>query len=368
MQQKSNNNNPHQKGDERKSVQNNSNSKWINPREEKSINRDTRATPANEPSNMVAKGKRHGASTNMKSLDLGRGKVEAPKVDNYKSPKEMREYLSPNNSKLNEKDMRKNNSYTPTPTLQSTQSPSLTNTTSPISELFPQSKSVVSNENVKNKKQSVESILENSRQKMKKEPNWASSVMKMQTRKSSETETRPEKSEMMKRNERYSAANIHEHPRSPTKISFFDEVKKILKEGGGAKDERKTPTSLPDKSKDNKPLQKSETAKIKKEPLNKPKFDFAPSMDIRSKIYRDSRPLDEMTKSVKIPVSGMNKKREELLVSPKDFISIDRRDSQSQSTTPLSLELQNITNNHKYESVTERPGLNFCFLQKVKLF
>lgn len=362
-------NNPHQKVDEQqqqsKNVQNNSmNTKWINPKEEKSINRDTKTAITNEPisnsnnSNSMMKGKRQNANTNMKSLDLGRGKVEGPKIDNFKSPKEMREYLSPTNSKLNEKDLRKINSQTPT--LQSTQYPSLTNTTSPVSELFPQSKSVVLNDNAKNKKQSVESIIENSRQKMKKEPISASAIMKTQTRKGSEIDTRSEKSELMKRNERYSAANIHEHPRSPPKISFFDEVKKILKEGGGAKDERKTPTSLPDK---NKPLQKSETAKIKKEPLNKPKFDFAPSLEIRSKIYRDSRPLDEMTKSVKVP--GLNKKREELLISPKDFISMDQRDNQSQSTTPISLELQNVTNNHKYESVTERPGLKILLISKI---
>jgi len=312
------------------------NAKWINAREEKSITRQTQESKTalkNEPTsqnNNLLKAKRHSTSNNMKSLDLGRGKMDAPKIENYKSPKDTREYLSP---KLDQN--KRNVSFTPTPTLlQSTQYSSLANSTPPVSELFQQNKSV---ENIKNKKQSIDSLMENSKsqQKIRKEPYSASSVQKLQTsRKSSEVDNQPEKTNIKigSRHERYSAANIHENPRSP-KISFFDEVKKILKEG--AKDEqRKTPTSLTDTT--TKSVQN-----IKKEPVNKPKFDFAPSMDIRSKLYKDSRPLDELTKSVKIPgVSSATLKKRE----PQELINVYQKEA------PMSLELQNLANNNKNNS------------------
>jgi len=323
-----------------KNVQQNNNPekspKWINVREEKSITRQTQESKTalkNEPisqNNNLIKSKRHSASTNMKSLDLGRGKLDAQKIDNYKSPKDTREYLSP---KLDNN--KRNVSFTPTPTLlQGTQYSSLANSTPPVSELFQQNKSaVVPHESVKNKKQSMDSLIDNSKsqQKIRKEPYSASSVQKLQTsRKSSEVDNQSEKGNIKigSRHERHSAANIHENPRSP-KISFFDEVKKILKEG--AKDEqRKTPTSLTDTT---KPVQK-----VKKEPINKPKFDFAPSMDIRSKIYKDSRPLDELTKSVKIPgVSSATLKKRD----PQELINVYQKEA------PMSLELENVANNYK---------------------
>jgi len=97
--------------------------------------------------------------------------------------------------------------------------------------------------------------------------------------------------------------NKEETSKGIQKMSFFEGVKKILKEG--TKKEKNIPKPLENKRSidwDTNKIQKND--RVKRDVPNKPKFDFNSTTDLRTKIYKESRPIEEIAESFKINCSG----------------------------------------------------------------
>lgn len=85
-------------------------------------------------------------------------------------------------------------------------------------------------------------------------------------------------------------------------------MKKILNEG--YQEEQKTPLSLKEKMDSSKGTLKSlkdEAQNVKREVINRPKTDSVSSLDIRTKLLKEGRPLEDLKKSSKfINAPGIN--------------------------------------------------------------
>lgn len=99
---------------------------------------------------------------------------------------------------------------------------------------------------------------------------------------------------------RNSQGYLQDNTKSGSKNSFFDEVKKILKEG--TQNDRKTPNTLSKQLSAGAKTLKPEASRPKKEPSNRPALDVVggSAKDLRAKISREGRLLDDIKKSLKI--------------------------------------------------------------------